>query len=145
MLVSQNVLPGSQSSIEFSQQSQDVSLISGDDKFTNTSTQIDDTNGHKIVLQLKENFNDTPTSTFVETILLPLKPKSWTEIRPAEEFHTSRRQAIKTKALIKKNGILSSPNTSPGRKLSSAMKNLVTFYLKEGNTRIMPGKKALPV
>ncbi|KAF2879040.1 hypothetical protein ILUMI_27134 [Ignelater luminosus] len=46
------------------------------------------------------------------------------------------------KKLVKKNGILSSPNPRGGWKLSSETENLVrTFYLREDNTRIMPGKK----
>ncbi|KAF2900919.1 hypothetical protein ILUMI_05268 [Ignelater luminosus] len=119
--VSQDVISSSQSSIESSQQSQGVSFIPEDSKFTNTLTQTDDTNDNEILLQLKEKFNNPSTSTSLKTMILTLAPKSWSEKRLAGEFHTSRRQAKKAKELVKKNGILSSPNR---RKLSSETENL---------------------
>lgn len=140
--VNQDDVQSSQSSSEFSQQSQGVSFIPEDCKFTNAETQTDDTSNDEILIQLKEKFNNPSTPTSAKIMILTLAPTSWSENRLAEEFHTSRRQAKKAKELVKQNGILSSPNPRGGRKLSSETENLVAkFYLREDNTRIMPGKK----
>lgn len=96
----------------------------------------------EILRQLKEKFHDPSTSASMKTMILTAAPKSWSENRLAEEFHTSRRQAKKAKELVGKNGILSSPNPRDGRKLSAETENLVTsFYLREDNSRMLPGKK----
>ncbi|KAF2901339.1 hypothetical protein ILUMI_04845 [Ignelater luminosus] len=141
--VSQDVISSSQSSIESSQQSQGVSFIPEDSKFTNTSTQTDDTNNNEILLQLKEKFNDPSTSTSLKTMILTLAPKSWSEKRLAEKFHTSIRQAKKAKELVKKNGILSSPNPRGGWKLSSETENLTVSVKLDDGKRVHLQKQLL--
>lgn len=131
------------SSIQFSQQSQGSCYIPEENLLTK-STQTDDVKSDEceILLQLKEKFNDPSTSVSMKTTILTLAPKSWSENKLADEFDTSRRQARKAKELVEKNGILSTPNPRAGRHLSAEVVHLVkSFYLREDNTRIMPGKK----
>ncbi|CAG9788176.1 unnamed protein product [Diatraea saccharalis] len=146
LIISDNVLlssQSSQSSVQNSQESQGLYYVPEENTLTK-STQTDDvkSNDNEILLQLKEKFNDPSTSVSMKTMILTLAPKSWSEKKLADEFRTSRRQAKKAKELVEQNGILSSPNPREGRKLTSEVRDLVTtFYLREDNTRILPGKK----
>ncbi|CAH0557022.1 unnamed protein product [Brassicogethes aeneus] len=73
-------------------------------------------------------------------MILTIAPKSWNRLD--KEFGTSRRQAKNAKELVKKYGIMSTHNPREGRKMEPKTETLVNdFYLREDNSRVMPGKK----
>ena len=102
-------------------------------------SKIDD--GHEIIEQLKEKFcASTERSQKVE--ILTILPKSWSVNKIQEEFSVTNYMARTAKNLVKKSGILSSPNPKHGCTLSTDTIRLVQcFYELDEVSRIMPGKK----
>ena len=74
--------------------------------------------------------------------ILTLLPKSWSVQKVQEEFRVTNYMARKAKELVKKQGILSTPNPKHGCGLPLMTVNLVKdFYDLDDISRIMPGKK----
>ena len=95
----------------------------------------------EMLLQLKEKFQSTSNRSEQLQILTVL-PKSWTRRRIQDEFGISDYMARKSKELVRKKGILSSPDPKPGHSLPPVTEKLVTeFYESDGKSRVMPGKK----
>ena len=102
-------------------------------------TQIDD--GCEIIQQLKEKFHSNIDRSQQVTILTIL-PKGWSVQKVQEEFRVSNYMAHKAKELVKKQGILSSPNPKHGSGLPLTTVNLIKkFYELDDISCIMPGKK----
>ena len=94
----------------------------------------------EMVRQLKEKFSTAERSKKIQ--ILTVLPKSWSIRKIQLEFGTSNFMARKAKELVKKKGILSSPDPKPARTLPQPTVDLVTsFYESDEISRIMPGKK----
>ena len=97
------------------------------------------TDDGEIVAQLKEKFCTATKSEKIQ--ILTILPKSWSIRRIQAEFGVSDFTARKVKALVRDEGILSTPNR---RSLQQTTVDLViNFY--ESDLRLMPGKDCMSV
>ena len=95
----------------------------------------------EIVRQLKDKFQETTVRSEKVQVLTVL-PKSWSIRRIEEEFGASNYMVRKAKDLVKRKGILSSPNPKPGHVLATETADHVrSFYECDEVSRMLPGKK----
>lgn len=94
----------------------------------------------EIIDQFKEKFRIANKSE--KFLILTALPKSWSCARIESEFGVSNYLARKSKKLIEEKGILSTPDSKPGRTLPQETATLVKdFYCSDEISRLMPGKK----
>ena len=94
----------------------------------------------ELLEQLKK-FGDSSTRSEKLQVLSVL-PQSWTIQRIEKEFGTTFNMARLSKQLVSSKGVLSTPNSRPGKTLYARTVQLVTdFYQSDGISRMMPGKK----
>jgi len=92
-------------------------------------------------LELKDKFEETTVRSEKVQVLTVL-PKSWSIRRIEEEFGASNYMVRKAKDLVKRKGILSSPNPKPGHVLATETADHVrSFYECDEVSRMLPGKK----
>lgn len=96
----------------------------------------------KTVLQnLIENFSNT-TSRTKKLMILTCLPESWGIRKIMREFNAPNYMVRQSKKLLKEKGILETPNSKPGKNLSTEIVNTVTlFYESDEISRSMPGIK----
>ena len=95
----------------------------------------------EMLQQLKEKFHSTSQNS-VKVQILTVLPKSWSIQKIQTEFGVSNFMARKVKQLVKEKGVLSSPDSCPGRHVSQeTFDNVVSFYENDEYSRCMPGKK----
>nr|CAD7568138.1 unnamed protein product [Timema californicum] len=97
--------------------------------------------GDEILLQMKEKFRTTTDKSVIMQILTTL-PYSWTIQKIQDEFGVANYTARKAKILQKEKGIMSYPDSKPGKTLKREIAAKVqSFYESEEESRIMPGRK----
>ena len=95
----------------------------------------------EIVRQLKEKFKET-TMRSEKVQILTVLPKSWSIRKVQDEFGASNYMVRKAKDLVKKKGILSTPNPKVGQILATETADHVrSFYECDEVSRMLPGKK----
>lgn len=95
----------------------------------------------EVIKQLKEKFQET-TMRSEKVQVLTVLPKSWSIRKVEDEFGASNYMVRKAKDLVKKRGILSSPNLKPGHVLATETADQVrSFYECDEVSRMLPGKK----
>ena len=95
----------------------------------------------EVIKQLKEKFQET-TMRSEKVQVLTVLPKSWSIQKVEDEFGASNYMVRKAKDLVKKRGILSSPNLKPGHVMATETADQVrSFYECNEVSRMLPGKK----
>ena len=95
----------------------------------------------EIVRQLKEKFKET-TMRSEKVQILTVLPKSWSIRKVQDEFGASNYMVRKAKDLVKKKGILSTPNPKVGQILTTETADHVrSFYECDEVSQMLPGKK----
>ena len=92
---------------------------------------------YELLEQLKKKFNES-TKKSEELQVLTVLPQSWALQRINEKFGATKNMARKAKELVVSKGVLSTPNSWPGKTLSDRTVQLVKeFYLSDAVSRIM--------
>lgn len=99
-----------------------------------------DESENEILNQFKDKFKIANKSE--KFLILTSLPKSWSCAKTEKEFGVGNYIARKAKKLAEEKGILSTPDSKPGKSLSQETTRLVkVFYNNDDTSRQMPGKK----
>ncbi len=97
----------------------------------------------EIIRQLKKKFQET-TERSEKVQVLTVLPKTWSIRKVQDEFGAPNYMVWKAKDLVKKKGILSTPNPKPGHVLATETAELVqSFFESDEVSWMLPGKKIL--
>ena len=95
----------------------------------------------ELLEQLRKKYDESSSKSGKLQVLSVL-PQSWTLQRIEKEFGTTYHMARLSKQLVSSKGVLSTPNSRPGKTLSASTVQLVTdVYQSDETSRMMPGKK----
>ena len=96
----------------------------------------------EIIQQLKKKFHRTSERS-VKVQVLTILPMSWSIEKIQMEFRTSNFIARKAKQFVREHGILSTPDSCPGRSMlpKNVVDHVVSFYKNDTSSRIIPGKR----
>lgn len=95
--------------------------------------------GVVILNHIKDKFKNSDSRT-EQIMFLSLAPKEWSRRKIVKEFGATEWQARKSIETVKKNGILSVPNSKKGNPLPSSTIEIVKgFYNSDNISRVMSG------